>query len=179
MKKPSHVLEYPLVVRKVLENMTVSVPDLGIWATLPTPPKVKTEKGYVTQFNDEYALLLGREILRTYKKATLHMHEKKWVPDASDIRAVVKKAEKDLTVPKFTKLINQVVTVSEDTVRRDLEKGIIKGLKTSGGHRRIPGSEVGAYLAYLEKKTKPGTPKDLKEAMTKKEEMIFEKKRIK
>lgn len=179
MKKPSHILEYPLVVRKVLENMTVSIPDLGIWTTLPTPPKIKTEKSYVTQFNDEYALLLGREILRTYKKATLHMHEKKWVPDASDIRAVVKKSEKDLTVPKFTKLINQVVTVSEDTVRRDLEKGVIKGLKTSGGHRRIPGSEVGAYLAYLEKKTKPGTPKSLKEAMEKKEAKFFGKMRRK
>lgn len=158
MKKPSHVLEYPLVVRKVQNSLTVSVPDLSIWGTLELPPKVKTEKGYVTQFNDEYALKLGREILRTYSRATRHMSEKKWVPNASDIKAVVTKQDKPLTVPAFTKLIGQVVPVSQDTVRRDIERGIIKCSKTSGGHRRIPGSEVGRYLAYLEGKTarKPG-----------------------
>lgn len=166
MKKPSHVLEYPLVVRKVLENMTVSVPDLSIWTTLPMPPKKKTENGYVTQFNDEYALLLGREILRTYSKASKHMREKKWVPNASDIKSVVTKQEKPMTLPAFARLINQVISISEDTIARDIEKGIIKCSKTSGGHRRIPGSEVGSYLAYLEQKTKPRRKKSLIEAMT-------------
>lgn len=150
MRKPAHVLEYPLVVRKVLENMTVSVPDLSIWTTLPLPPKVKTEKGYVTQFNDEYALHLGREILRTYSRAAKHMHEKKWVPNASDIKAVVMKQDKPLSVPAFTRLIAQVVNVSQDTVRRDIDAGIIKCKRTTGGHRRIPASEVGRYLNYFE-----------------------------
>lgn len=150
MKKPSHVLEYPLVVRKVLENMTISLPDLSIWTTLALPPKVKTENGYVTQFNDEYALKLGREILRTYTKATKHMYEKKWVPSASDIKSVVTKQDKPLTVPAFAKLISQVVPVSKDTIRRDIDRDIIKCAKTSGGHRRIPGSEIGRYLNYLQ-----------------------------
>jgi len=166
MKKPQHVLEYPLVIRKVLDNMTVSLPDLSIWGTLPLPLKIKSEKGYVTQFNDEYALKLGREILRTYVKATKHMNEKKWVPNASDIKAVVTKQDKPLTVPAFTKLISQVVPLSKDTVRRDIERGIIKCSKTSGRHRRIPGSEVGRYLAYLEQKTKPKGNKSLIDAMT-------------
>lgn len=165
MKKPSHVLEYPLVVRKVQNSLTVSVPDLSIWGTLELPPKVKTEKGYVTQFNDEYALKLGREILRTYGRATRHMNEKKWVPNASDIKAVVMKQDKPLTVPSFTKLIGQVVPVSQDTVRRDVERGVIKCAKTTGGHRRIPGSEVGRYLAYLEGKIKSKGTKSLDDAM--------------
>jgi len=165
MKKPSHVLEYPLVVRKVQNSLTVSVPDLSIWGTLELPPKVKTEKGYVTQFNDEYALKLGREILRTYSRATRHMSEKKWVPNASDIKAVVTKQDKPLTVPAFTKLIGQVVPVSQDTVRRDIERGVIKCSKTSGGHRRIPGSEVGRYLAYLEGKVVLKRNKSLGDAM--------------
>ena len=172
MKKPSHVLEYPLVIRKVLDNMTVSLPDLSIWGTLPLPPKIKSENGYVTQFNDEYALKLGREILRTYVKATKHMNEKKWVPNASDIKAVVTKQDKPLTLPAFTKLICQVIPLSQDTVRRDIERGAIKCSKTSGGHRRIPGSEVGRYLAYLEGKIAQDRTVSLIQAMKVREEEL-------
>lgn len=172
MKKPSHVLEYPLVVRKVQDSLTVSVPDLSIWGTLELPPKVKTQNGYVTQFNDEYALKVGREILRTYVRATKHMNEKKWVPNASDIKAVITKQDKPLTVPAFTKLISQVVPISQDTVRRDVERGVLKCSKTSGGHRRIAGSEVGRYLSYLEGKVKPKANRSLLDAMTTKERFL-------
>jgi excisionase family DNA binding protein len=165
MKKPSHVLEYPLVVRKVQDSLTVSVPDLSIWGTLELPPKVKTQNGYVTQFNDEYALKVGREVLRTYVRATKHMNEKKWVPGASDIKAVVTKQDKPLTLPAFRNIVAQAVPVSLNTIRRDVDRGVIKCAKTSGRHRRIPGSEVGRYLAYLEGKIKPKGNKSLGDAM--------------
>ena len=34
-KKPRSILEYPVVVRKVLEDMVISIPDLGFWIQLP------------------------------------------------------------------------------------------------------------------------------------------------
>ncbi len=165
MKKPAHVLEYPLVIRKVQNSLTVSVPDISIWGTIELPPKVKVTKGYVTQFNDEYALKLGREILRTYSRASKHMNEKKWVPTASDIKSVVAKQGKAMTLPAFARVINQVIRISEDSVARDIERGAIKCSKTSGGHRRIPASEVGRYLAYLEAKRTAKKPVSLLQAM--------------
>lgn len=177
MKKPSHVLEYPLVVRKVLDSLTVSVPDLGIFATISMPPKIKTENGYVTQYNDEYALKLGREILRTYGKASKHMNEKKWVPNASDIRSVVEKRDKPFTVPAFAKMISQAYPISQDTIRRDIEAGVIKCAKTSGGHRRIPASEAGRYLSYLEGKIVYKKNVSLIKAMEDIEKKRFKQKR--
>lgn len=176
MKKPSHVLEYPIVMKQVLDSFTVSVPDIALWTALPLPVKDDTNKFYVTSKsfkykNEEipkgtkYNELLGRIILNLYAETSTHIRKKKWVPKASDIKAVVTKQEKPLTLPAFTKLIRQVVPISQDTVRRDIERGVIKCAKTTGGHRRIPGSEVGRYLAYLEGKIALKQNKSLGEAM--------------
>ena len=47
MKKPSSVLEYPIVVRKHLNYITISMPDLGLFETLELPKK-NLNKDYVT-----------------------------------------------------------------------------------------------------------------------------------
>ena len=156
MKKPSSVLEYPLVVRKVLEHLTISSPDLSIFKSLPLPEKRISNNRYVTSFSDEYALRLGRALIEIWKQCDTHIKEKKWVPEASDIKHTIKKSEKALSVPAFKKLVNQTVKVSEDTIRRDVDDKRIKSFKTRGGHRRIPASELGPYLELLkEKKTDP------------------------
>lgn len=152
MKKPSSVLEYPLVIRKVLESMTISAPDLSLWHTIALPPKKLQNNHYVTVFSDEYALLLGRAMIDLWKKTNIHIKEKKWAPAASDIKNSVRKSQKALSVPKFCALVNDVIKVSEDTIRRDIDKKKIKAYKTSGGHRRIPASELGVYLELLRDK---------------------------
>ena len=156
MKKPSSVLEYPIVVRKVLEFLTISSPDLSIFKSIPLPPKKKINNRYVTSFSDEYALRLGKAIIDIWKDVDGHIQTKKWVPEASDIKHTVKKSEKALSLSEFTKLVNAHVKVSAVTIRRDIDKKLIKCFKTSGGHRRIPTSELALYLATLsDKKTDP------------------------
>ncbi len=152
MKKPSSVLEYPIVLRKVLEYMTISSPDLSIFKSLPLPEKKLANNRYVTKFSNEYALSLGLALIEIWKECDSHIQTKKWAPAASDIKSSVKKSEKALTVPAFKKLVELTVQVSEDTIRRDVDDKRIKSYKTRGGHRRIPTSELGPYLELLKDK---------------------------
>ena len=116
MKKPSSVLEYPIVVRKVLEFLTISSPDLSIFKSIPLPPKKKINNRYVTSFSDEYALRLGKAIIDIWKDVDGHIQTKKWVPEASDIKHTVKKSEKALSLSEFTKLVNAHANVLKPLV---------------------------------------------------------------
>ena len=44
------------------------------------------------------------------------------------------------------------MTVSENTIRREISRGAIRCYQTEGGHRRIPTSEIGTYLNLVESK---------------------------
>jgi excisionase family DNA binding protein len=156
MKKPSSILEYPIVIRKVLNFLTISSPDLSIFKSIPLPEKRISNNRYVTQFNDQYALSLGRAVIEIWKDVDRHIQTKKWAPAASHIKHTVTKSQKALSVPAFKKLVAMTVDVSEDTIRRDVDDKRIKSYKTRGGHRRIPASELGPYLELLkDKKTDP------------------------
>ena len=160
MKKPTSVLEYPIVIRKVLESITISSPDLSIWDTIPTPPKVFKNNRYVTDMNDEFALKLGKAIIKVWRNVDRHIQEKKWAPEASEIKQSVKKAEKALSVVAFHKLVEDHVEISINTVRRDVDSGAVQSFKTRGKHRRVPASELLPYLDYL--KNKKDTLKELR-----------------
>lgn len=98
MKKPKSVLEYPIVTKKHLNYMTVSMPDLGLFEILELPGGNKINKDYVTQLVTRIARLVG---------------------------------------------------ISQDTLRRDIDRGILRAKKTNGGHRQIPEAQVPVYLDFL------------------------------
>ena len=152
MKKPSSILEYPIVVRKVLEHLTISSPDLSIFKSIPLPEKRISNNRYVTDLSSDYALSLGRAVIEVWKQVDSHIQTKKWAPAASSIKHTVTKSQKALSVPAFKKLVAMTVDVSEDTIRRDVDDKRIKSYKTRGGHRRIPASELGPYLELLKDK---------------------------
>lgn len=165
MKKPQSILEYPIVIRKVLESITISSPDLSIWDSLPSPKKVFINNRYVTQMDDEFALALGRHIIKVWRNIDNHIQEKKWAPEASDIKNSVQKSEKALSIIDFHKLVLNHVQISINSLRRDLDKNAIQSYKTTGGHRRIPASELMPYLDYL--KNKKDRLKELREITNK------------
>ena len=139
MKKSQDVFEYPIVLRKHLNYMSFSIPDLGIFATLDLPPNNK--------FTPQYFLKMATEIAKLWLKASLHLKEKKWTPLPSDIRHSIKKAERRALSPlQFAKLTG----VSEQTIRRDIDRGLIKAKRTSGGYRKIPETQVPMYLQFLD-----------------------------
>jgi excisionase family DNA binding protein len=150
-KKPRSILEYPIVTRKVLEDMVISLPDIGIWVQVPLPPKKIVNGVSQTDLNDEYVLKLAKALKETWIKGHKHITEKKWVPEASTFKQSVKKAQKDLTVPEFLTRIQPYIKVCDNTIRREIRRGIIKAYTTAGGHRRIPESEVEIYLEKCQK----------------------------
>lgn len=138
MKKPKSVLEYPIVVRQHMSYMTFSMPDLGLFETLELPKNNK--------LNKEYVISAATRMSRLWLKAMDHINKKKWVPEASDIKSSIRKsAKKDLTPLQFAKH----ASVSEQTIRRDIERGIIRAKRTGGGHRKIPESQIHLYLQFL------------------------------
>ena len=149
MKKPQSVLEYPVVIRKVLDQLTISAPDLSLWTSIPAPQRKFEDGAMKSIMNDEYALDLGRAIIKAWRQVDSHISEKKWVPEASTFRKSVVTETGDLSLPEFTRLVQKQVSVSQDTVRRAVDRGTIKAYKTTGGHRRIPYSSLPEYLDFL------------------------------
>ena len=159
MKKPTSILEYPVVLRKHLNFMTISIPDLGITLVEELPKDKKLNKNYVTQIAQKIgaAWVKGQRVLMDKSQ------HRKYIPEASDIRSSVKKPEKDLSPAQFAKLVG----VSKETIIRDCKKQLIRARRTSGGHFRIPLAQVGLYQEYLKEHTKHAKDHWLKGAMEK------------
>ena len=157
MKQPTSVLEYPVVLRKHLTFMTISIPDLGITLVEELPPQKKLNKDYVTK--------IGIKIAEAWVKAQKIMKDKsqakKYLPEASDIRGSLKKPEKALSPARFAELVG----VSKRTIIRDCQKRIIRARQTTGGHFKIPVAQVGLYQEYLKQHKKHAKDHWLKKAM--------------
>jgi excisionase family DNA binding protein len=158
----SSTFEYPLVIRKVMKEIVISAPDLGYWKSIPiieieqpleTAKSSKNEKVIVLEEN------FLRQVTEGLKEAWLeiddHRRNKKWVPTPSTFKQSLQKNEKDFTLPEFTAELSKFISISENTVRREITRGVIQCYQTEGGHRRIPFSELEIYLA------KRRTKKDL------------------
>ncbi len=150
----SSTFEYPLVVRKVMNEIVISCPDLGYWKSIPvieieqpleTSKSAKNEKVIVLEEN------FIKQITEGLKEAWLeideHKKNKKWVPVPSTFKQSLQKNEKDFTLPEFTIELSKYISISENTVRREISRGVIQCYQTEGGHRRIPFAELEVYLA--------------------------------
>jgi excisionase family DNA binding protein len=149
MKNPRSALYYPIVVKRSHDYITFSVPDLNITIFENLPKNNILDKDYVTK--------LGPKLSDLWIKAQEVMKDKESIgatlPDASLIRDSVKISERPLTPTKFAKYVG----VSYRTIIRDCEKGLIAAERTSGGHYKIPHSEIAIYKAYLKNHIKGAT----------------------
>lgn len=152
MNSNADFLNYPLVIKRVCNYLTVSVPDLGIAAKVPLPKEVFATDS-VTEFlleeSGNFRKMLLKAIFEAYTDAEKHMQTKKWQPNPSSIRNQLKLQEKDYSLPEFRKKVCEHMNISENTLRREIQKGRIIAYITDGGHRRIPESEVSRYLELV------------------------------
>lgn len=141
MKNPTSAMYYPVVIKRSLDYVTISVPDLGIILLENIPISNKLDKDYVTRIGKKVgdAWLKSQEIMKN-KESSSHS-----LPEASLIRESLKLAEKPLSPTKFAKYLG----VSFMTIIRDCKKGLIQSERTSGGHYKIPHSEIAIYKEYL------------------------------
>lgn len=147
-------LEYPVVIRKVLNELVVSVPDLGFWKSIILEEKNEGAKT-ANSAKLESDFHLSEDVIRAvtfaleqaWENIDHHLTTKKWIPEPSHFKQTVQKNDgKDFTLPEFTEKLSQYISISENTVRREIKRGTIQCYQTEGGHRRIPYSEIELYL---------------------------------
>lgn len=129
-------IDYPIVIKRVGVYLTISVPDLGISEKISLDPN--------THACDSLPFL--NQFKSVISEAQKHIAQKSWQPKSSSIREVLHAPAGDLTLPEFCKLLKEKMKISENTIRREIERGTIISNFTSGGHRRIPVSEINRYL---------------------------------
>ena len=161
MKKLNQkTFDYPIVIRRVANDLVFSIPDLGYFkhtglkAGKSGANSAKSDKLNNSSKSDSCILTedLLHQAMEQLETAWLyidkHLENKKWLPDASTFKQSLQKAEEDFSLPEIVIKLNEFMTVSENTIRREIKRGQIQCYQTDGGHRRIPGSEL---IQYLEK----------------------------
>jgi len=143
-------LDYPVVLKRVLNDVIISIPDLGHWTSLKLDFENSSNSatGENVEISDEWFEKLKEKIKQSWVYIENHKSSKKWVPDPSTFRQSLQKPEnEDFTLPEFVKALSPHMSISENTVRREIKRGQIKCYVTEGGHRRIPFSELEFYLS--------------------------------
>ena len=141
-------LEYPVVLRRVLNDMVISVPDLGFWKIVRMEESAKTSKPHeALELSEDWLKSVYEEIKQAWIYIDEHKNHKKWVPEPSTFRKTLQTPQiKDFTLPEFTEALSKHMSISENTVRREIARGTIQCYQTEGGHRRIPYQELELYL---------------------------------
>ena len=139
--------DYPIVFKHIHGYLTISIPDLGI------SEKIKFSKKHFNSavFNENKIEILVA-FLEVLKLGENHLKTKKWIPEPSQIKSQLKKAEKDYSLPEFRVALSPYLNLSENTLRREIQRGRLICYTTEGGHRRIPHSELGRYIQDLKNK---------------------------
>ncbi len=145
-------MSFPIVIKRVVDDLVLSVPDLGVFKNLPIPREKMTAestKSSNAALSDEFKQQIMKEIEELWLKTEIHRNEKKWQPSPSTFKQSLQAGEEDYSLPEFTKKLNDFISVSENTIRREIARGSIRCYQTDGGHRRIPASELSNYLERI------------------------------
>lgn len=150
MKKVSlNTMSFPIVLKRVVDDLVLSIPDLGVFKNLPIPREKtidESAKSSTALLSDEFKQQIMKEIEELWLKTEIHRNEKKWQPNPSTFKQSLQTGEDDFSLPEFVKKLNEFISVSENTIRREIQRGAIRCYQTEGGHRRIPVSEISNYL---------------------------------
>ncbi|MBC7420734.1 MAG: helix-turn-helix domain-containing protein [Bdellovibrio sp.] len=148
--------DYPIVIRRVANDLVFSIPDIGYFKHIPLQSeKASTDssKSSISSKPSKSAILsedlihaAAEQLENAWIHIDKHLENKKWLPDASTFKQSLQKAEEDYSLPEFVVKLKEHMSVSENTVRREIKRGQIQCYQTEGGHRRIPCSELGHYL---------------------------------
>ena len=147
-----NTLSFPIVIKRVVDDLVLSVPDLGVFKNVPIrQEEITTEsaKSSTVLISEDFKQQIMNEIEKLWSLTETHRQEKKWQPNPSNFKQSIQAGEDDYSLPEFTKKLNEFISVSENTVRREISRGQLRCYQTEGGHRRIPVSELNLYLERL------------------------------
>ena len=154
MKRLTHPLEYPFVIKQVSEWITVSVPDLEITVADQVPRGGVLNKDYVTILNS-LILKAARKVME--KMQRLDEINKKPTRPPSYIRQTIVIENKE-KIP--TRLAAKYLGISEATLKRWEAQGVVRATKTRGGHRSFNLGELDRVKEAASRGTKPLTPEE-------------------
>lgn len=140
MQKIKFNFDFPVVLKRIGPYVTLSVPDIGL------SQKILLESASLACDEDVFLNALHALVSETKQ----HIETKKWIPKTSTIKEILKSQDADLTLPEFCERLNKHISISENTIRREIARGQIITSFTSGKHRRIPESEVTRYLNKIQ-----------------------------
>ena len=137
MKKRLTAFDYPLVVRKDLGFITVSVPDLNIIMVEDMPVQGRLEK----HFLQKLAKIIGLCWLQVDAQIKL---EKTKIAKPSKIKNILSPMYK--TRPLKINEASKILGVSENTLRRMVRRRQIACVKTAQGHRRFTEASLKKWI---------------------------------
>lgn len=138
------VFSYPVVIKREMGVLMVQAPDFGLFVAVDFP----TENGFsikmAAQVAHAYVKLIRK--MNTAMKAKQDSHIP--LPKPSTTREIFN-FEADSEISFSPVEAAKIIRVSKNTIRRALDRGLIKCMKTPGGHRRLTRSQVIELRALL------------------------------
>ncbi len=137
MKKRLSAFDYPIIVRKNLGFITISVPDLNIVMTEEIPITKKLEKNFLIK--------IAKNIGLAWVKVSHQIHRKqacRRLPSKTKNILGPRFKDKPLKIAEAAKVIG----VSENTLRRMVKRKQISCVKTAKGHRRFTEASLKAWI---------------------------------
>ena len=134
-----NVFDYPLIVKRHLQYLTFSIPDLGVSLVVPVNTGQKLDAKFLNTIakNMGQAWIKGAMRLQNLERAQMP------APQASATKTTLSSSRpKTLTAPQVAKILQ----VSENTVRRMTEDGTLACEHTRGGHRRYSPIVIEEFL---------------------------------
>ncbi|MFN9067770.1 MAG: hypothetical protein ACK5V3_11120, partial [Bdellovibrionales bacterium] len=102
-------LEYPVVIKRVLGDIVISVPDLGHWDSfkISSLNSANSANPETEDFGKKFDEILLKKINQVLVYIENHKSQKKWVPAPSTFRQSLQKPEnEDFTLPEFVKALS-------------------------------------------------------------------------
>ena len=155
MKRVSNPFEYPFVIKQVNEWISVSVPDLEITVADQVPRDAKINKDYVTTINT-LMLKAAKKVLE--RMTRLEEIGKQPSRPPSFIRQTIQITNKEQI---STKVAAQYLGISEASLKRWEDQGVIRATKSRGGHRKFNLGELERVKEYIAKGVRPPTLDEL------------------
>lgn len=140
MAKRHALLEYPVIIRQHMGYIVFSVPDLQINTVAESPTDGKLSSAYVT----ELARTLAKTWIKGSERLTAFARAGKAQPECSTLHSLLAESEEQsFSPPEAAKLLG----VSVNTVRRMVDRGTLRAIKSDGGHRKISESAIEKHLS--------------------------------
>lgn len=148
MKRTISIFSYPVVLIEIGGELTWTCPDLGIYKVVRLPEGKKVGTSAAVQISYSW-LTLMRQI---HKEIQRKIAAGKPLPIPSSTKSLfdMTAVEKKTLSPKE---LAQLCNVGENTVRRAIDKKLIRDVEiTPGGHRKIPEHSAAEFRASLSQK---------------------------